>query len=479
MSVQRSVKESSISISGIRKSISSFGEGLSKARQSTNSLRESVLERNRLRRRLIRSDQALFHKRQQSIRRKNAEDIVEASSPNGGNFGSGIGPVIAASTKGFLGRIMDAVGIIAFGWLVNNLPRIIEGVKQLINRIVKLVNILRNAITRVVRFFQGITGILVNLASNLINLDFLDSQGRLRESVNKLKSAFGNIDGEITNAAIMANSWDPETGAVIEDPTQQGVEQEQVQVQEQQQEEPQEDNFLRDTVVSTGIGAGIGGLLGGAIGALGFGAGAVPGAIAGAKIGASIGSWIPTIGSIFGWGGNNNQEQQQTVEPQQGMVNMNLFGDNQTNQTNTQAAQEWVNTVTPEDMDAVNQEREMFGQEPLTNNTNTTTEQPQQRSWWNRALGAVDYVTGGRTDFDQLGNTPEQDANITPSPTTTNVVETITPDTSPNIIFYDVPFDQSSGGGGSSGERASVRVLRLNSSRHLVKQITLNSLQYT
>ena len=48
------------------------------------------------------------------------------------------GTLIAKSTRGFLGRILDFLGILLIGWALTNLPKIIEAFQKLIKRIQKI-----------------------------------------------------------------------------------------------------------------------------------------------------------------------------------------------------------------------------------------------------------------------------------------------------------------------------------------------------
>ena len=89
-------------------------------------------ENNNFKRRLIGKDNEFFRRRRENVRRKDREDELEASSVQG--IAKRTGSITAASTRGFLGRILDFFGIILIGWFVNNLPQILEGINKLIKR---------------------------------------------------------------------------------------------------------------------------------------------------------------------------------------------------------------------------------------------------------------------------------------------------------------------------------------------------------
>ena len=79
--------------------------------------------------------------RRESVRRKEREDLVEASTSRGvarSNTTAGV----MRSTKGFFGRIMDYLGNILIGWAVVNLPRITKFSEDLTKRLQKYKGIL-------------------------------------------------------------------------------------------------------------------------------------------------------------------------------------------------------------------------------------------------------------------------------------------------------------------------------------------------
>ena len=157
-----------------------------------------------------------------------------------------------------------------------------------------------------------------------------------------------------------------------------------------------------------------------------------------------------------------------TAEPQQTLINTSgLLPQSQESQVGEMA--------TGEDLDAVNQEREMFNQEPLTNETENKKEGNRGFLGWRSSL---DWMTGGRTDMDGMGNTPDQ---IQPNPIQpTTEVSSITQERKGKVIYIQKSVSPtSSGGGGGGGTTTSTKTIVVNSSRELARRITLNNLQYT
>ena len=121
---QRSLLKNSDSLGNIRSSLTSFGEGLRKANSTTVGIQRGLNVNNREKQRAILKKSEIFRSRREAVQRKERESVIES-----GKLPSIITSAqrsISGSTKGFLGRIMDFVGIVILGWLLNNLPGIIK-----------------------------------------------------------------------------------------------------------------------------------------------------------------------------------------------------------------------------------------------------------------------------------------------------------------------------------------------------------------
>ena len=138
MAVKQTLLRSNLSIKKIQKSVSSFSEGISKARQSTTRLQSNLVERNRIKKRALQFEASNFHARRQAVQRRNAEGAAEVSSLSGAKrFAGNLGAAASNSSKGFFGRLVDVIGVLLVGWLLNHLPAIIKGIQGLISRIQK------------------------------------------------------------------------------------------------------------------------------------------------------------------------------------------------------------------------------------------------------------------------------------------------------------------------------------------------------
>jgi hypothetical protein len=187
--------KSSISVSNIKRSVSSLGRGIKRAQGSALSLSQSISRRNETKRQGISTRAGLFQKRQEAVRRREQEDIVEASGVTGAIRRTR--KVVMNSTKGFLGRILDYIGTLLVGWALVNLPTIIRLGEELINRIQRLTTVMSTFIRDTTQFLFGFGQLLDGVTRNLISLDFTDSQGRLSKAMEQMQSSFRRMEDSV------------------------------------------------------------------------------------------------------------------------------------------------------------------------------------------------------------------------------------------------------------------------------------------
>ena len=173
MTIQKrrnSLFKSSISIRSISKSVQKFSDGLLSSTKNADEIIKTTRDKNLFKSKLIRKDNEFFRKRQENIRRKDREDELEASSVQG--VPKTQGTILARSTRGFLGRMLDFLGVLLIGWAIQNLPKIISGVQGLIKRISSVTGILGLFIEGVQNIIMGIGSLIQNTLSGLLRFDF-------------------------------------------------------------------------------------------------------------------------------------------------------------------------------------------------------------------------------------------------------------------------------------------------------------------
>ena len=200
MSIRRrreSLLKSSISINTIRDSAVNFTDGLSKSNTTARNIAQKTNENNNFKRRLIGKDNEFFRRRRENVRRKDREDELEASSVQG--IAKRTGSITAASTRGFLGRILDFFGIILIGWFVNNLPQILEGINKLIKRISSIVGILTGFIGAITNFLVDFGVSIVTATKNLFKYPFSQVEQQSREDLQKSSDGISKLNQRLIN----------------------------------------------------------------------------------------------------------------------------------------------------------------------------------------------------------------------------------------------------------------------------------------
>ena len=203
---RNSALKSSISIKSISNTAAKFTKSLSSARSSSQDIQKQLRETNQFKRNLIRKDNIFFRRRQENIRRKDREDELEASSVTGTSKRQG--SLLAKSTRGFLGRILDFLGILLLGWAVTNLPKILMGINKLINNIKRVGGILGAFVNGMKDVVLGIGSMVGSALSKLLNFDFLDNKNKLDK---ELEGTQANVQKTQTELIQSANLFsDPE-----------------------------------------------------------------------------------------------------------------------------------------------------------------------------------------------------------------------------------------------------------------------------
>ena len=131
--------KSSISINSIRNSANNFLKGINRSQKEASEINEQTKKNNLFKKSLIRNDNSFFSKRRENVLRKEREDEIEASTLQGSTKRQG--NIIQRSTKGFLGRILDIVGIVIIGWFTTKLLPILPKLSGLITLMIKLLSV--------------------------------------------------------------------------------------------------------------------------------------------------------------------------------------------------------------------------------------------------------------------------------------------------------------------------------------------------
>jgi hypothetical protein len=194
--------------------VQKFSKSLRGARKNADQAIKTIRQKNIFKRSLVRNDDLYFRKRQENIRRKDREDELEASSVQGAPKTQGT--ILGKSTRGFLGRILDFLGILLIGWAITNLPRIIQGIEGLIKRISSVTGILSLFVDGIKFVLGGIGTIITNALSTLGNFDFLSQKKEIEAGVEGATTGLAASVNEINQAS--AQFQDPESFGLPDPP---------------------------------------------------------------------------------------------------------------------------------------------------------------------------------------------------------------------------------------------------------------------
>ena len=189
---RNSLRKSSISINSIRDTFTSFSKGINNAKQKSNDILKQTRDTNLFKSKLIRKDGEFFTKRRENVRRKQREDELESSSITG--VAKKQGNIVTRSTRGFLGRIIDFLGVVLVGWALVNLPMIIKRLQGLFKLIQRVVGILSGFIEGISDFLVAIGKPIVNLIDALRKIDFTSQRKQIQESTESVNSSLTALD---------------------------------------------------------------------------------------------------------------------------------------------------------------------------------------------------------------------------------------------------------------------------------------------
>ena len=225
---RKSFIRNSVSIQGIKNSIGDLSSALQKSNTFARNLAKESYETAKFKSTLISQDQKYFRRRQENIRRKEREDLIEASTVGG--TVKKTGSIINNSSRGFLGRILDALGIILVGWSVTNFDKIIKHGEVFIRTIIRTIGAIDRLLDGILDVVEDFTMMLTNTnntlttqaqnleeekqemrnAVNFVDKEFLESEKTIVSDVldydNPNKMGFGDIKPEFLDANYNPNN---------------------------------------------------------------------------------------------------------------------------------------------------------------------------------------------------------------------------------------------------------------------------------
>ena len=185
------------------------GTVLKKSKVAGN-VKKAVIKKRKINKETLLSKDRAEKKKLERDKRKQEEELLEKRNnkekkPNPSK--------IMKKGGGVLQKIISFISTVLVGWIVVNLPKIIESIKGVIKKIKDIYDKITGFFTSFGGFFSGIKDIVGSTLDSLKNLDFSRIGENIKEKLGGLKNAFenmiANIKGEVSNVNSKKNS-DPQ-----------------------------------------------------------------------------------------------------------------------------------------------------------------------------------------------------------------------------------------------------------------------------
>lgn len=182
---------SNLNLRNINKSITGLSGALKSARLKSDEISDNLKKRNLKDKEGISMSSKLFARRRDAQRRKEKEELLEASGVVASFRRSR--KIIQKKTKGFLGRLLDFVGSLLIGWALLNLPKIIKLVEGTIKRMREYFGVLSKFIGDITTFLTGFRTQLSAAGATLSQFDFKPALKNVKTFMKKVQDAFTQI----------------------------------------------------------------------------------------------------------------------------------------------------------------------------------------------------------------------------------------------------------------------------------------------
>ena len=196
---RNSLRKSSLGIDRIRKSITSLSLGLEAIGAKSRDLLKQTRDTNEFKRKLIRQDGEFFKRRRENALRKQREDELEASTITGVTKRQG--SLVQKSTRGFLGRILDFLGILLLGWALTNLPKIIAAFEKLFGLIKRVVGVLGGFVEGMKDFLVGIGTGISNFLDIFRRFNFSEDDKNIRDTLEQSTNNLTKLNKDFVESA--------------------------------------------------------------------------------------------------------------------------------------------------------------------------------------------------------------------------------------------------------------------------------------
>ena len=180
-------------LSNITKTLTGLKSIASKTLESSKTLGKIVEDNIIKKKRTISRSSILARRRAEATKRKDREDLLEASGVRG--VVRQTKNAVVRSTKGFLGRIMDFLGTLLIGWALINLPKIIKFAEDLIKRMQAFFGRMNQIVDGIFTILGGFGNMLGAVFSGLITFNFGAEIPRFQAAFQQINLGIDKLTG--------------------------------------------------------------------------------------------------------------------------------------------------------------------------------------------------------------------------------------------------------------------------------------------
>ena len=170
------------------------GTVLKKSKKVAGNVKKAVAKKRKINRETFMSDERTRKKKLERDKRREEEEAIEQSKQSKKKPSA---KKSVARGGGILQKIIDFVSTILIGWVVTNLPKIIDTVKGVIKKIKEIYNNITGFFSSFGEFFTGIKDAIGNTLNKIKNIDFSKVGDNIRKKITGLKDAFTNLISNI------------------------------------------------------------------------------------------------------------------------------------------------------------------------------------------------------------------------------------------------------------------------------------------
>ena len=180
-------------LSNITKTLTGLKSIASKTLESSKTLGKIVEDNIIKKKRTISRSSILARRRAEATKRKDREDLLEASGIRG--VVRQTKNAVVRSTKGFLGRIMDFLATLLIGWGLINLPKIIKFAEDLIKRMQAFFGRMNQIVDGIFTILGGFGNMLGAVFSGLITFNFGAEIPRFQAAFQQINLGIDKLTG--------------------------------------------------------------------------------------------------------------------------------------------------------------------------------------------------------------------------------------------------------------------------------------------